>query len=126
MIDAIEYNLFPNMILFPGISLPMVYRFRPVGMDPNRTEFELLFLRPVGANSERPPPAPPHRMKEGELFAEVPGMDPTFGHVYDQDTGNLRLQQQGMIAAHKRGETLGNYQEVRIRQLHRTLDKYLR
>jgi phenylpropionate dioxygenase-like ring-hydroxylating dioxygenase large terminal subunit len=126
MIDAIEYNLFPNMILFPGISLPMVYRFRPVGMDPNRTEFELLFLRPVGANSERPSPALPHRMKEDELFADVPGMDPTFGHVYDQDTGNLRLQQQGMIAAHKRGETLGNYQEVRIRQLHRTLDKYLR
>jgi hypothetical protein len=64
-------------------------------------------------------------MGKDELFNGVPGMDPTFGHIFDQDTGNLRQQQEGMIAAHKRGQTLGNYQEVRIRQLHRTLDKYL-
>jgi phenylpropionate dioxygenase-like ring-hydroxylating dioxygenase large terminal subunit len=125
MIDAIEYNLFPNTILFPGISLPMVYRFRPVGIDPNRTVFELLFLRPVTSGGARPEPAVPHHMTKDELFSSVPGMDPTFGHIFDQDTGNLRQQQEGMRAAHKRGETLGNYQEVRIRQLHRTLDKYL-
>jgi nitrite reductase/ring-hydroxylating ferredoxin subunit len=125
MVDAIEYNLFPNTILFPGISLPMIYRFRPVGMDPNKTIFELMFLRPINASGERPAPAVPYLMRKDELFGTVPGMDPTFGHIFDQDTGNLRLQQEGMIAAHKAGETLGNYQEVRIRQLHRTLDKYL-
>jgi nitrite reductase/ring-hydroxylating ferredoxin subunit len=125
MVDAIEYNLFPNTILFPGISLPMVYRFRPVGFDPDRTLFEILILRPVGTQGERPPPAVPHQMGKDELFNGAPGIDPTFGHIFDQDTGNLRLQQQGMHAAHKRGETLGNYQEVRIRQLHQTLDKYL-
>ena len=125
MIDAIEYNLFPNTILFPGISLPMIYRFRPVGTSPHRTQFELIFLRPVSANGDHPPPAVPYRMRPDELFSTVPGMDPTFGHVFDQDTGNLRQQHEGMIAAAKRGETLGNYQEVRIRQLHRTLDKYL-
>jgi hypothetical protein len=45
MIDTIEYHLFPNMVLFPGLSLPMVYRFRPIGLDPNRTLFEILFRR---------------------------------------------------------------------------------
>ena len=29
MLDSIEYHLFPNMFLFPGISIPMFYRFRP-------------------------------------------------------------------------------------------------
>lgn len=124
MIDAIEYNLFPNTILFPGISLPMVYRFRPAGMDAHRTIFDLMFLRPIGSGA-RPEPAVPYHMSKDELFQTAPGMDPTFAQVFDQDTGNLRLQQEGMIAANKRGETLGNYQEVRIRQLHRTLDKYL-
>ena len=49
-----------------------------------------------------------------------------FGAVYDQDTDNLRAQQQGVKAARKAGETLGNYQEVRIRHFNRTIDKYLK
>lgn len=126
VIDTIEYHLFPNMVLFPGLSLPMVYRFRPIGMDPDRTLFELLFLRPIPDNGERPEPASPIRIGEDESYSSVPGMDPSFGYVYDQDTNNLRSQQQGFKAAvKKRGQTLGNYQEVRIRHLHRTLDKYL-
>ncbi len=129
MIDTIEYHLFPNMVLFPGLSLPMVYRFRPIGMDPNRTLFEILFLRPVPETGERPEPAAPFPVKEEESYAIVPGMDPAFGSVYDQDTNNLRSQQQGFINAQfsgrKTGETLGNYQEVRIRHFNLTVDKYL-
>ncbi|MEL7029234.1 MAG: aromatic ring-hydroxylating dioxygenase subunit alpha, partial [Pseudomonadota bacterium] len=33
MIDSIEYHCFPNFFVFPGVSLPMVYRFRPNGDD---------------------------------------------------------------------------------------------
>ena len=47
-----------------------------------------------------------------------------LGAVYDQDTGNLQLQQQGLKATRK-GITLGNYQESRIRRFHLTLDEYL-
>ncbi|RME65982.1 MAG: aromatic ring-hydroxylating dioxygenase subunit alpha [Alphaproteobacteria bacterium] len=126
VIDTIEYYLFPNMFLFPGLSLPMVYRFRPIGMDVGRTLFEILFLRPVPDSGERPEPAQPVRVAEHESYTSVPGMDPAFGAVYDQDTDNLRAQQQGFSAARKTGETLGNYQEVRIRHLHRTVDQYLK
>ena len=125
IIDTIEYHVFPNMVLFPGLSLPMVYRFRPIGLDPNRTLFELLLLRPVPASGERPPAAEVVRVKEDESYSTVPGFDPAFGAVYDQDTNNLRAQQQGFRAAKKRGETLGNYQEIRIRHFQRTIDKYL-
>lgn len=125
MIDTIEYHVFPNMVLFPGLSLPMVYRFRPLGLDPNRTLFEILFLRPVPDDGPRPEPADVVHVGEHESYASVPGMDPAMGHVYDQDTDNLRAQQQGFRASRKRGETLGNYQEVRIRHFNRTIDAYL-
>lgn len=125
VIDTIEYHLFPNMVLFPGLSLPMVYRFRPIGADPNRTLFELLFLRPIPSDGRPPEPAEVVRVKEEESYSTVPGMDPAFGAVYDQDTNNLRAQQQGMRAGRKTGETLGNYQEIRIRHFQRTVDKYM-
>ncbi|MNQ96961.1 hypothetical protein D3C85_1125850 [compost metagenome] len=125
MIDTIEYHLFPNMVLFPGVSLPMVYRFRPLGTDVDRCLFEILFLRPLAEGQERPDAPEVAMVAEEESYDVVPGMDPYLAHVYDQDTANLRAQQQGFKASKKKGETLGNYQEARIRHFHRTLDRYL-
>ena len=45
-LDSIEYFLFPNLFVFPGLSLPMVYRFRPDPNDPDFSYFDLYFLRP--------------------------------------------------------------------------------
>ena len=125
ILDVMEYCLFPNMILFPGLSLPMVYRFRPLGDDPDRSLFDLIFLRPVPDEGERPEPAAPVRLTEMDSYTTVPGIDPGFGHVYDQDTDNLRAQQEGFSAASKRTQTLTNYQEVQIRHMEQTLDRYL-
>ena len=52
-------------------------------------------------------------------------MDPGFGAILDQDTDNLFLQQEGLEASAKRGLTLGNYQEVRVRHFEKAVDKYL-
>jgi len=59
-------------------------------------------------------------------YTTVPGMDPDMGHVYDQDTWNLGMQQEGLATSKKPGQTLASYQEVRIRHLNQTLDSYLR
>ena len=124
-VDVIHYNLFPNMALVAGLQLPLAYRFRPIGMDPNRSLYEMIWLRPVPAGSKRPEPAEVVRLTEEQSYCTVPGMDPSLGLVFDQDIDNLRRQQQGFRAAKKFGQTLGNYQEVRARQFHRTLDKYV-
>lgn len=125
MIDSIEYHLFPNMCLFPGVSLPMIYRFRPIGMDPGRTLFDLVFLKLVPEGTGLSYPPEPHFVPAGESYASAPGMDPGLGAVYDQDTDNLAAQWRGFQASRKRGQTLGNYQEARIRQFHMTLDRIL-
>jgi nitrite reductase/ring-hydroxylating ferredoxin subunit len=126
ILDAIEYHLFPNMFLFPGISLPMVYRFRPIGLDPDRTLFEILFLRPLPDGAPRPEPAEVQHVPIGAPYSQAVGFDPGLAYIYDQDTANLAAQQQGFRAAKKRGQTLANYGEVRVRHLHRTIDQYLR
>lgn len=125
MLDSIEYHLFPNMCVFPGISLPMVYRFRPIGMDPSRTMFDMLFLRPLGEGEEAPEPPEPVYLGVDDSYAKVPGLEPWLAATFDQDTDNLRRQFRGFVASAKRGQTLGNYQESRIRHFHAGIDSYL-
>jgi phenylpropionate dioxygenase-like ring-hydroxylating dioxygenase large terminal subunit len=125
MMDSIEYFLFPNACLFPGVTLPMVYRFRPVGEDASKAIFDLLFLQPLAAGQAAPRAPDPVRIGVDESFMSVAGMNRTLAHIYDQDTTNLKLQWQGVRASAKEGQTLGRYQEIRIRHLHRTIDEYL-
>ncbi len=125
LLDCFSYTLFPNTFLFPGISLPMVYRFRPDPKDHRMTIYEVFFLRPVPKDGERPEPAEMVELDEFQSFTEAEGMDPGFGAILDQDTENLILQQQGIEASAKPGLTLGNYQEIRVRHFEMAIDKYV-
>lgn len=125
MLDSIEYHLFPNMCLFPGVSLPMIYRFRPIGSDPSRTLFDLVFLKLVPPGTPLDHPPEPVRVGVDQSYADAPGMNPGLGAVYDQDTDNLAMQYRGFQGSAKRGQTLGHYQEARIRRFHQTIDDYL-
>ncbi|MEZ5503864.1 MAG: aromatic ring-hydroxylating dioxygenase subunit alpha [Halioglobus sp.] len=124
MLDSIEYHLFPNMFFFPGINVPMAYRFRPNGEDVDSSIFDLLLLEPLPEGVEHPEPPEPVRLGVEQSYTEVEGLG-WLGPVYDEDTGNLALQQQGFKTSRKPGLTLGNYQEARIRRMHMTLDEFL-
>lgn len=125
LLDCFSYTIFPNCYLFPGISLPMVYRFRPDPRDHRACIYEVLFLRPVPLDGQRPEPAEPIHLTDEQSFTEAEGMDPGFGAILDQDTNNLQLQQEGIEASAKHGLTLGNYQEIRVRHFERAVDKYV-
>ncbi len=125
ILDCFSYTVFPNCFLFPGISLPMVYRFRPNPKNHRECLYEVMFLRPVGKDGVRPPPAEPIELTLEQSFKEAEGMDPGFGAILDQDTDNLFLQQEGLEASAKPGITLGNYQEIRIRHFEKAVDKYM-
>lgn len=124
MLDSIEYFLFPNACFFPGIGIPLIYRFRPLGVD--RCIHEVLMLRPVPEGRPRPAAAEVVKLGIDDAYTQVPAFAQTgLAHVLDQDTDNFRRQWAGMQASLKPGQTLGNYQEVRIRHFHETLDGYL-
>ena len=125
IVDSIAYFVFPNQQFFSGVSFPIVYRFRPLGMHKDRALFDLILLKPRPADGTWVEPALPVWLKAEESYTIVPGMDPYVGEVFDQDTGNMQAAHEGALAAAKPGATLGNYQEVRIRHFHQTLSKYL-
>jgi len=124
MLDSIEYHLFPNAFFFPGITVPMAYRFRPHGECVERCVFDLLLLEPLPEGDAHPEPPEPVCLDVDDSYTQVPGLG-WLAPVYDEDTGNLALQQQGFKASGKDGITLGNYQEARIRRLHMTLQEYM-
>lgn len=125
IVDSIAYFVFPNQQFFSGVSFPIVYRFRPLGMAHDRALFDLILLKPRPTDGTEVFPAEPVYLKVEESYTTVPGMDPYVGHVFDQDTGNMQAAQEGAMTAKKGGATLANYQEIRIRHFHRTLSKYL-
>ena len=122
MLDSIEYHLFPNACFFPGISIPLIYRFRPLGVD--RCVHDIMMLQPVPEHGPRPPPAKVHHLNIDDRYTSVPNFG-RLANVLDQDTENFTRQWAGMRATLKPGQTLGNYQEARIRHFHKVLDTYL-
>ena len=124
MLDSIEYHLFPNMFFFPGINIPMVYRFRPNGSDVDSTIFDLLIMEPLAEGVDHPQPPDPIKLSVEQSYTQVEGIS-WLGPIYDEDTGNLAMQTQGFKTSRKPGLTLGNYQEARIRRVHLTLDEFM-
>lgn len=125
LLDTYSYTFFPNLFLFPGISLPMIYRFRPDTKDHRRTIYEVMFMRPKPRDGSEVETAEVQVLEDRQSFAEAEGMDPGFGVILDQDTDNLHAQQEGLEASAKPGLTLGDYQEIRIRHFELAVDKYV-
>ena len=62
MLDSVEYHLFPNMFFFPGITIPMAYRFRPNGDDVDSSIFDLMILEPLAEGEPHPEQPDPVRV----------------------------------------------------------------
>ncbi len=124
LLDAFTYNVFPNFAPWGGFMPNIVYRWRP-WPDQDRTlmEVRILMRQPPGA-ARAPAPAM-HLLGDDEPWVAATELGHALASVFDQDMGNLPYVQDGLKVS-KTGEiNLGDYQEVRIRHFHRTLDKYL-
>jgi phenylpropionate dioxygenase-like ring-hydroxylating dioxygenase large terminal subunit len=123
-LDLIEYILFPNMVPWGGQALPICYRFRPLGDDPQQCIMEIMFLFAKAADGSHPEPAAMRWLGPDEPWSNAPELG-SAARVADQDTENLKRIQRGLRASKKPGVTLANYQESRIRHFHQTLDAYM-
>ena len=86
--------------------------------------FDLIFLRPKPENKIPPRPPEPVNLEVEESYTLVESVG-SLGVIYDQDTSNLAAQTRGFKSSLKRGQTLGNYQEVRIRHFQMKVNEYL-
>lgn len=126
LMDSTLYLLFPNFAPWAGYSDVITYRHRPNGDDVNSSIMDIFILTRYPEGEEPPKDAPTFRLGIDEPFkdaAEVMGAG--LANVFDQDGANLPQVYKGLKASKKGALTLGNYQEVRIRHFHQTLDKYL-
>ncbi len=124
LLDSIEYHLFPNSFFFPGIGIPMVYRFRPDGDRVDQSLFDVLIMEEVPTGEAVGEPPEPVFLDLEQSYTEAPGLV-WLGQVYDEDTSNLLAQTQGLKSMGNKGITLGNYQEARIRHVHQLIDHYM-
>lgn len=123
--DAILYSVFPNVQIWAGYFVNIVYRFVPDGDNPDRC---LLDMRMLGRypEGETCPPAPAAQFLDIEdSFSEkAQGLGP-LSKIFDQDMRNLQHMTKGLKSSRDGKVQLAHYQEVRIRHHHETLDKYL-
>ncbi len=123
-LDLIEYLLFPNMVPWGGQALPITYRFRPLGDDPEKCIMEIMLLFSKRPDGTHPPPAAITWLDLEQPWSTAAELG-SAAMVADQDTENLKRIQKGLRASKKPGVTLARYQESRIRHFHETLDGYM-
>ncbi len=121
--DAIDYTLFPNLHPW-GAFNRITYRFRPNGTDHRTAIMECIFLAPLPASGERPPPAPIHWLEPHETFTDAAELG-MLGKVFNQDLFNMPNVQRGLEATFKPGVTLANYQESKVRWLHKKIGEWV-
>ena len=85
----------------------------------------MLYLRPNPRSGQPPRPAVPVDLGVDDSYTTVPGLPISLAQVLDQDTSNLAAQTRGFKSSKKRGQTLGNYQEVRARHFQSLVRQYI-
>lgn len=122
--DAIQYHLFPNMVIFRSLPYPFVYRFVPDATDAQRCTFEFWVFRPLPEDGEAPE-AQVVDLDENQSFAEAGVLPAWQAHIYDQDADGLAACQAGMSRGGDMPIRFTRYQESRLRLLHHTLSRYV-
>jgi len=121
MVDSIDYTVFPNFHPW-GAFNRIVYRFRPNGDDHRSAIMECFLLAPF--QGERPPPATERKLGVDDPWTDAPELG-MLAKVFQQDVFNMAKIQKGLETTHKPGLTFSNYQEAKIRWLHRQFDEWL-
>ncbi len=122
LLDALVYNVFPNFAPWGGYMPNIVYRFRPVDVDNCLMEVRILTRAKKG--EPIPHGVPMKLLGPDEKWTAATEIG-VLGDVFEQDMANLPFVQDGLKCSKNGKVNLSDYQEIRIRHFHKTLDKYL-
>ena len=123
MLDAVQYFVFPNLHPWGGNKSNIVFRWRPDGLDPGSSIFDVIIMASWPQGQERPAPAAVVWVTGGMQYTDLPQLG-LLGPVLDQDMDNLHQMRAG-LASSRKGLTLGVYQESRLRHFHQALDAWM-
>jgi len=124
VLDSIAYDFFPNFHLWGGFGPKICYRFRPLGMDHEQTLVEIMLFKIAPRGQPKPPPSPMRLLSEDQPWSEGVELGYLAG-IYDQDQSNFGPLQQGLRNLGEGHIHFSRYQEMRCRNLHRMVDRYI-
>ena len=125
MLDALLYNVWPNMSFWAGFSPNLVYRWRPNGLDPESGIMDVIIMKRVPKTGPRPRPCAVHELGADDPWTDAPELGEGLIGIFEQDMGNLPYVQQGLHASGNGVVQFGRYTEMRIRQLHHMIERYI-
>lgn len=125
ILDAILYSVFPNFAPWGGFRPNVTYRFLPYNDSFEECTMEIIFMLRYPPEQQRPKDCAIQFIGPEQSFAQTEGLSDGFSKVFDQDFSNLPMVHKGLKSLQSGKIQLGNYQEVRIRHFHHTLDKYI-
>ena len=123
LLDALVYNVFPNFGPWGGFMPNIVYRWKP-GPDPDHCLMEVRVLVRTPKGEPHPRGASMNMLSVDQKWTDAPELG-ILGDVFEQDMENLPFVQEGLKASKTGKVNLGDYQEIRIRHFHKTLETYL-
>ncbi len=107
-----------------GVEAFIIFRFRP-WRGPDRALMEVMYLSPCPQDKPRPKPAKMRLLAPDEDWLEALDELGPVAAIFHQDMANMPIVQRGLKSMKAPRLTIANYQESRIRHLHRTLEKYV-
>ena len=126
MMDALLYNLFPNISIWAGEGSKLTYRWRPNGLDPDSGIMDIMMHARIPKGQSRPKPAPPVELGFDDMLCDfAPPELAGLAAVFDQDFSNLPHVQTGLKASGNGLVHFGKYTEMRIRHLHHMIDRFI-
>jgi phenylpropionate dioxygenase-like ring-hydroxylating dioxygenase large terminal subunit len=125
VLDAILYSVFPNFAPWAGYRPNVTYRFLPWDDRPDMCTMEIMLMMRYPESQQRPRDAAVIFVPADQALRDTPGIEPGLARVFDQDFSNLPHVHKGLRSLQSGTVQLANYQEIRIRHFHRTLERYL-
>ena len=111
------FFIFPHYFVLPQYGNALVYRFRPMAGEPERTLLELWSITIPGPKDrfDRPVMQGPYAPDDREHWPQIPL----------QDFDNITRQQRGVHNRSLGSTRISNVYEVGIANLHNEIDRYL-
>lgn len=125
MLDAMVYNVFPNFSVWAGYNPQLVYQWRPLKTDPEKSIFDFMILAPHVEGQPNPPPAEIIHVDEDTPLKSLEDRLGLLAEVLQQDMNNMPYVQEGLHTSGTGFVEFSRYQEGRIRHTNQLIQKMI-